>query len=138
MTDHSLLQTLEILPGLLPLVLLHPVNRSIKHTVKNQKTLSGVSKAAHTGALRELLQLAALLLVHPLELLVLHLQSLLLQHDLLVLAVHKCQRCAQSIKLSQVCAEQVCEVVFFFYYSCSSVMAFSLRSSSSLRLLICF
>lgn len=38
----------------------------------------------HVETLRELLQLAALLLVDSLELLVLHPQPFLLQHDLLV------------------------------------------------------
>lgn len=48
-TDHSLLQTLEILPGLLPLVLLHPANTSAKHTVK-VKRLCRMSLERHTLA----------------------------------------------------------------------------------------
>ncbi len=85
-------------------------------------------------ALRELLQLAALLLVGSLELLVLHPQPLLLQHDLLVQTTQMSGTASVLSDRSHL-EREVCVDVS---YSCSSVMSFSLLSSSSLRLLICF
>lgn len=84
-TDHSLLQPLHVLLGLLPPVLHHPAER---RTDVTSRTRYDGKQADYMrgGALRELLQLAALLLVGGLELLVLHLQPLVLQDDLLVQA----------------------------------------------------
>lgn len=84
--------------------------------------------------LRELFQLAALFLVSSLELLMLHSEPLLLQHDLLVQTAQR-----SGIKSAESCKfhskrQALGDVVS---YSCSSVISFSLASSSSLRLLIC-
>ena len=88
-TDHGVLQSLQVLLGLLPPVLLHPAQS--QRNVDQCHWLHGKQAAVdrHIEALRELLQLAALLLVDGLQLLVLHPQPLLLQHDLLVQAAHR-------------------------------------------------
>lgn len=127
--------------------------------------------------IRQLMQLAALLLVGGLEFLMLHSEPLLLQHDLLVQTGRedtaswlyeptdwKCMsEWAQPspkhngnitflilvtvivsmptclpVALLSCLMEQWLKVTEMKSYSCSSVMSFSLLSSSSLRLLICF
>ena len=123
--------------------------------------------------IRQLMQLAALLLVSGLEFLMLHSEPLLLQHDLLVQTGRKdtasCLYEATDWKMMfewplpkyKYCflynGSYHCVYSYMFpcccpfmsngtmtegdemkSYSCSSVMSFSLLSSSSLRLLICF
>lgn len=83
-TDHSLLQSLQVLSGLFPSVLLHPAERKKSMLLCANGTTGKGCSGLHVETLRELLQLAALLLVDSLELLVLHPQPFLLQHDLLV------------------------------------------------------
>lgn len=88
MTYHCLLQAFEILSGLFPSVLHHPINiihheQLFPHTTQISSCLVCV--------IHEFVQFAALLLVSGSEFLVLHLQALLFQHDLLVLTADKKQ-----------------------------------------------
>lgn len=86
-TDHSVLQSLQVISALLPPVLHHPAQCKI-HVTKCMLGYMKTMPTEYTEALRELLQLAALLLVSSLQLLMLHPQPLLLQHDPLVQTTH--------------------------------------------------